>query len=368
LLDILYDLFRAAAGFSLIVAGVSFLIMPGADRVHRALGPLFASVGALFCMSAVSPMLSLPVDLDNLIIVFLIYVLSSSLITLTLFLFGNEKRKGSGRRINTVGAIVSAALVILPLLDYLFGWAPVLVSVEDSRQLGPVHAIVSAAIYAWPIVACVLSFLIARWTPADVPSTSPDTRNMLVGLLAVLAALLAILASVVLRSRMLYRASHVALEAFMLAWYLYVVRHPDSFRRMRRQIGGEHARRFRLSEHEIALITEHLTALAARRDIISNDALTLPTVARRVGVPAYRLSVYFSKHLSTTFPAWRNALRMDYVKKLMAERPDLPIIQIALDAGYNSKAAFNTQFSRIMGMRPSDYRRSLARAPKGTDS
>ncbi len=191
---------------------------------------------------------------------------------------------------------------------------------------------------------------------------------MLGGVLAVALVLLTALVSVAIRAQVLYRAAHVALELFMLTWYLYIVRHPDSFRRMRQQIETEHARRFSLSEHEVTRIKERLALLATRKDVISDDSLDLPSLARRVGVPAYRLSQYFSAHLSTTFPAWRNMLRVDYVRVRMAERPDLPIIEIALDAGYNSKGAFNTQFSRIVGMRPSDYRRSLTRAPKGTVS
>jgi AraC-like DNA-binding protein len=45
----------------------------------------------------------------------------------------------------------------------------------------------------------------------------------------------------------------------------------------------------------------------------------------------------------------------------MAERPDLTILEISLEAGYRSKASFNEQFGKIVGMSPSEYRRSLNR-------
>ena len=51
---------------------------------------------------------------------------------------------------------------------------------------------------------------------------------------------------------------------------------------------------------------------------------------------------------------------MDYVLVRMAERPDLTILDISLEAGYRSKATFNEQFTRIVGMNPSEYRRCLS--------
>jgi AraC-like DNA-binding protein len=40
----------------------------------------------------------------------------------------------------------------------------------------------------------------------------------------------------------------------------------------------------------------------------------------------------------------------------MVERPELSILEISIEAGYKSKTAFNAQFSKIVGMSPSEYR------------
>jgi AraC-like DNA-binding protein len=147
----------------------------------------------------------------------------------------------------------------------------------------------------------------------------------------------------------------------MLAGYFVIIRHPDTFLRVRAQIGKEHARKFTLSREEAAKIHTALMALVADPAMLGDEDLDLPALAERIGVPSYRLSHYFNARLSTTFSIWMNAQRVAYVKKRMLERPDLGILEIALEAGYKSKTTFNTQFSRIVGMSPSEYRGSKER-------
>lgn len=44
----------------------------------------------------------------------------------------------------------------------------------------------------------------------------------------------------------------------------------------------------------------------------------------------------------------------------MAERPDLAILGISLEAGHTSKATFGNQLPRIEGMSPNEYRHKIA--------
>jgi AraC-like DNA-binding protein len=40
-----------------------------------------------------------------------------------------------------------------------------------------------------------------------------------------------------------------------------------------------------------------------------------------------------------------------------------PMIQVAMDVGYESEAAFNRAFKREFGLPPAQYRRSVAQRP-----
>ena len=362
LFESLYFFFRGAIGFSLLVAGLSFVISPKKERCLHAFGSLFAAVGALFTWSALDPILRLQVDIDNFFYLLLMYAVSQSFLEIALFLFGNERHKGQKRRAYLLGAAYYAVLCLLPFLDYLLGWKTGTRSVEDGILRGPIHEGAILAAYAWPILVIVISLKIARWRPSDVPRTSPETKRLLRGLRLVAIFLSIALAAQALEYKFLYQAAHLLIQVTMLAGYLVIIRYPDTFLMVRAQIGKEHARKFTLGKEEAAKIHAALHGIASDPAILGDDALDLPALAERIGVPSYRLSHYFNARLSTSFSSWINAQRIAYVQKRMLERPNLGILEIALEAGYKSKTTFNTQFARIVGMSPSDFRRSHERS------
>ncbi len=366
--DALYEYFRGAAGFGILFAGLSSLAAHPKERGLRAFGALYLACGALFTLSALDPIARLPLDLDNLALQTLIFVLGYALLEMTLYLFGSERHRGSRARLVTAGLAYAAALVLLPLLDYALGLEPSIVNVEDGLARGPIHAIAATAAYAWPIAASFVSFLIARWQPADLSGSRPDSRRFLLALGGIGVLISFIFVCLALSLRVPYRVGHLLLEAVLLACALAVTKHPRALMRIREEIGKEHERRVVIGNDEAELIERKLETLIRSPEFIRDEKLDLRSLARRLGVPAYRLSLYFGSRLSTTFPAWRNALRIDYVRRRMAERPDLTILEIALEAGYTSKATFNAQFSRLVGMSPSEFRRTASAVAMETET
>ncbi|MBL8966547.1 MAG: AraC family transcriptional regulator [Spirochaetaceae bacterium] len=358
--DAIYGFLRGAVGFSLLVAGGTILLSHPKERGLRAFAALYLACGALFTMSALDPLARLPLDLDNLLFQTLIFVLGWSLLEMALYLFGNERHRGSRRRLVAAGLAYEAALVLLPLLDYVLKLEPAIRNVEDGLARGPIHAAAAVAAYAWPIAATAVSLAIARWQPGDLSGGRPESRRFLAALAGVGVFLAAILVFLALSLRVPYRVGHLLLEIILVALYFYVVKNPRVLTKLRTEIGKEHERRLVLGDEEAADIARKLESLVRSMEFIGDEKLDLRSLAARIGVPAYRLSSYFGSRLATTFPAWRNKQRIAYVKRRMTERPDLTILEISVEAGYTSKATFNTQFSRSEGMSPSEFRRKLA--------
>ena len=360
MIDALYYYLEGSMGFGLVTCGLLALVSKGGEKGLRALGSLYIAVGCLFSMSALGPIGRLPETLDNLVYQALMLMVGLSLIDLALYLFGDERRSGAGRRLMVAGVALEAALVLVPLLDYLPGQGSAVMNIEDGLARGRLHALAIQAGYAWPLIATVAALALARWRPRDVSAEHPGTRHFVRGCLFLVPLFLLILVSLSLSLELPYRLGQLLLEALLLAFFLYVARDPRFLLRLRTEIGEEHSKRLNLSPDEVALIEERLSSLAARLEIMLDEFPDLKKLAGHVGVPAYRLSIYFSSRLDTTFPAWRNRQRIDYVLGRMAERPDLTILDISLDAGYRSKATFNEQFAKIVGMSPSEYRRRLS--------
>ena len=108
------------------------------------------------------------------------------------------------------------------------------------------------------------------------------------------------------------------------------------------------------------------SALLARLDtemryerLYRQDALTITAVAARLGVPEYRLRRAINQGLGArNFNAYLNGFRLDEAREALADRAqqEVPILTIALDAGFGSLAPFNRAFREAERCTPSEYR------------
>lgn len=89
-----------------------------------------------------------------------------------------------------------------------------------------------------------------------------------------------------------------------------------------------------------------------------DDKVTLATLARETGIPAHHFSMVINIERNTNFYHFINAYRAEEAKSLL-KNPDMAdetVLDIALMAGFQSKAAFNKVFKELTGFTPSAYR------------
>jgi AraC-like DNA-binding protein len=118
-----------------------------------------------------------------------------------------------------------------------------------------------------------------------------------------------------------------------------------------------------------ALLT-HLDADMRHERLYRQDGLTITTVAARLGVPEYRLRRAINQGLGArNFNAYLNGFRLCEARDALAdpEQREVPILTIALDAGFGSLAPFNRAFRDSEGCTPTEYRaRALVELSKPT--
>jgi AraC-like DNA-binding protein len=358
MMNFLYLAFRGGSGFALIVVGLALLMGTSRTRVSLSLGVLFSSVGALFTISALDPVLPLPVEIGNLVVIALVYAVSQALFELTLTLFGDARVEKHRARVAWVGAALSLTVWIVPLFDAVLPSALGGTSVEDGHSQGPLHTFVAPVIYLWPLVVTVLSIQMGRWRLRDLSFRSPKLRGLVLGMTLLVAIFLVLVASVAFEWEAAYRLAQTVLQLLMLGWYFAFSRDPNLWERFRSEVGRQHETNQTAQASGHAEIAKRLAKLQAEGNVLWDPDLNLGRLASRVGVPAYLLSSYFNVHLSTTFSAWLNDVRIRRVCRLMADAPGAKILDLAFAAGYNSKSTFNLQFSKLMGTSPSDFRAS----------
>jgi len=100
----------------------------------------------------------------------------------------------------------------------------------------------------------------------------------------------------------------------------------------------------------------------------AQHGLTIGGLARQLELPEHQLRVLINRSMGyRNFSAFLNHYRLGEVKRALADpnKSRLPILTIALEAGFSSLAPFNRAFKAAFDMTPSDYR---AQSPLMPDS
>jgi len=89
--------------------------------------------------------------------------------------------------------------------------------------------------------------------------------------------------------------------------------------------------------------------------IYTNPEIAINDIAERIGVPVYLTSKIINKNLNTNFYNLINKYRLAQVKSDLLNSENKTIIEIAYQAGFNSKTTFYEVFKKNTGISPSDY-------------
>ena len=108
-------------------------------------------------------------------------------------------------------------------------------------------------------------------------------------------------------------------------------------------------------------------ANALEEEMLGNRAfletrLSIPTLARRLGVTPHRLRDLINHGLGyQNFNVFLNAYRIDAVKLAFADPKNahIPILTIVMKYGFNSLSPFNNAFLAKEGVTPSEYRKKI---------
>jgi AraC-like DNA-binding protein len=97
--------------------------------------------------------------------------------------------------------------------------------------------------------------------------------------------------------------------------------------------------------------------------VYREEAFGISALAARLGIPEYRLRRLINQRLGhRNFTAFVNSYRLAETKAALADpsQAAVPILTIALDAGFQSLGPFNRAFKAEAGLTPSEFRRRAA--------
>ncbi|CAI6080393.1 AraC family transcriptional regulator [Cohnella sp. JJ-181] len=92
------------------------------------------------------------------------------------------------------------------------------------------------------------------------------------------------------------------------------------------------------------------------------EPLTIEAMAETLGYNRAYLSRLFKRHAGVTPIAFLTRIRIDRAKRLLRERPELTVEQVASSVGFQDSLYFSKQFRRAFGATPTGYRADALRS------
>jgi len=218
-------------------------------------------------------------------------------------------------------SVISLVFVALAVSQTIASWSTDLV--EDRRRLR-VFVVVATAIYA-AVNAILQLFMPASGSPNIVPTANA-----------------AILAAVVIA----------------IAYSLMGVGGETIFPAAERPAASAVAS----SESSAAdrKLLDALMRLMSDDRIYRQEGMTIGTLATKLAVPEYKLRRLINQRLGyRNFNVFLNNHRIEEAKAALADpsQAEVPVITIAMDAGFQSLGPFNRAFKATTGVTPIEYRR-----------
>jgi AraC-like DNA-binding protein len=112
-------------------------------------------------------------------------------------------------------------------------------------------------------------------------------------------------------------------------------------------------------------LVDALMRLMGDERIYRHDNVTIGALATKLGIPEYRLRRLINQRLGyRNFNVFLNEHRIAEAKAALADpsQAEVPVITIAMDAGFQSLGPFNRAFKATTGVTPTEYRRLKASA------
>ena len=124
-----------------------------------------------------------------------------------------------------------------------------------------------------------------------------------------------------------------------------------------------------MPSHRVLL--RRLDRLMTVERIYRQEGLTIAMLAARLDLPEHRLRQVINEGLGhRNFNVFLNRYRIDEAKAALSDlgQRDVPVLTIAMDAGFQSIGPFNRAFKADTGLTPTEFRRDALAESKASAS
>ncbi len=284
-----------------------------------------------------------------------------------------------------------APLIALSTGNVVVFWLFTRALFDDDFKLHAWHGLVWAAVAAFSFVNCLwiapgghaqlsiiainlvaLAFIIlavaqtvTSWS-ADLVERRRRVRVFIVAAAALYGGVNALLQIAIAGSGVAAEWANIVNSAVLagivaaITWAMLRVDGADLFTAAPEPAVGATAQPAAVDDRADQKLVDALMRLMADERIYRQDNITIGTLATKLKIPEYRLRRLINQRLGyRNFNVFLNNHRIEEAKAALADpaQAEVPVITIAMDAGFQSLGPFNRAFKAVTGVTPTEYRR-----------
>jgi len=187
----------------------------------------------------------------------------------------------------------------------------------------------------------------------------PVLRTLRLGTLQMVSAFLIILIVKLLNENDYgdhYLAAYIALSVYFTSFS--VIRNSGFFKQAPLNEQLRYKASSLTADQQDTLLMKLQKVMDTERPFLKSD-FCLPDLADQLNTSVHILSQVINDGLKKSFFEMTAEYRIEEAKKLLKEKPNFKVEEIADAVGYNSKSSFNTAFKKITSQTPSEWRSTL---------
>ena len=110
-----------------------------------------------------------------------------------------------------------------------------------------------------------------------------------------------------------------------------------------------------LTESDLKRIKDKLIESMEKQSLYQDSDLTLTSLASSIHEKSAHISQCLSQCYHIKFFEFVNRYRVEFAQSLLAEKPDMSVLEISEMSGFSSKSSFYSAFKRHVGATPKEY-------------
>lgn len=116
----------------------------------------------------------------------------------------------------------------------------------------------------------------------------------------------------------------------------------------------------KIEDDEALEISQRLTILMSRDELFKNSLITMPKIAKRLGMTTPKFSQFLNDNLNKSFSIFINEYRIEAAKSLLAIENSPNMDEISEQCGFNSSSTFYSAFKKVTSLTPAKYKAKIS--------